>query len=883
MLAGNFVLGEVFRVDAPASRGNGPGHIVELSGGRFVIGYDSTWQSDLPVGTMALQIIGPTGQNIGPDYRITDFPYDQVSLASLRALPGGGFVAVWDGLYQNSWITSAQRFDDAGQKVGDVLFVNILPVGSPPPNTVDLVPLDDGNFLLVSNGSLDGAITVTGRIITAQGGLGVPFDLDGTASGTWQGHVEQASDGSFVASWLTIGANNDTDCMARVFNADGSARGAAFALHNPAPGDQRQSQVAFFADGSFVAVWTSSLNGRQDVFAQRFDAQGTRVGGQFMVNVTDNTYNDYPDVAVLADQSFVVTWQRPSYSYNAQGFLVNRGYGATAQTFASDGTPIASQVWIDDTNYNRYTGPSIEALDNGGYVVTWLDLSGEFSSLHTLDARIFGPNSAPVFTSPSAVSVAENTTFVLQLQASDPDVNARLSYTVSGGPDAQYFSVDPRGSGLSFRNPAPDYEDPVHGPIYTVQVAVWDGHTTAYQTLTVTVTDVREAVNLIGTPEADTLIGTEFADSLAGLGGADILIGGDQDDYLDGGAGADLLYGGAGSDTYAVDEGDLVFEAAGEGDLDRVFAGSSFYLFANLEVLYLDEGAGNAFGVGNDLNNILFGNSGDNLLIGNGGADSILGGDGNDALFGGDGDDTLIGEAGIDYLAGGDGADTLYGYGDADALHGEAGDDVLWAGEGFVTDILTGGDGNDELHADSGEGDYDLIAGGAGNDTYWVDTGDDKTFEALDGGVDTVIANVPGANNGVYLYPNVENLVLEGATAFGVGNELANRLTGSASANWLLGGAGDDTIEGGAGDDVLFGEAGADRFVFAPGSGADLLGDFQAGTDTIDLSAYNYDWAGIQAAMGQVGSDTFINLLNGDVLVFSGVSMSQLQENSFIL
>ncbi|MFC0588358.1 cadherin domain-containing protein [Novosphingobium aquiterrae] len=881
----DFVLGEKFVVDGPTSSARGPGRIVELSGGRFVIGYDTTWSAGGPIGTSAGQILSATGLDFGSDFRFSAFNFDQQSLAAMRALPGGGFIAVWDGITEGSQVTAAQRFDDNGAAVGEATVLRVLPPGSSWYQTADLVPLSNGNFLLVSNGGPTGA-SITGQICGPDGSFeGVPIDLDGGAAGASHAHIDQRANGGFVVSWVGAGASNDTDCSARLFGADGTPQGAAFTVNTATAGDQRAADVAFFADGSFVAVWTSSLGGRQDVYGQLFTASGAKVGAGFLVNVSDNTFNDYPAVAVLADQSFVVTWQRPSFFINAQGFVVDRGYGITAQAFAADGTKTGGQFWIDDSNGNRYSGPSIEALNNGGYAVTWYDQKFNVADPETsgLKARIFGPNSPPSLTSPDHAAIPENTVAVMSLLGTDLDVNARLTYAISGGFDASLFRVNAQTGALSFAY-APDFEATAFHPnTYTVQVSVSDGHATAYQTLTINVTDVREAVNLTGTPDADTLTGTEFSDSLAGLGGNDVLIGNEQDDYLDGGTGTDLLYGGAGSDTYVVDGGDLVFEGAGEGDLDRVFADSSFYLFANVEYLFLNEAAGDGFGVGNELDNTIFGNSGHNLLIGLGGGDFISGGDGNDALFGMDGADTLYGDGGIDYLAGGAGNDTIDGGSEADALYGEGGDDVIWAGAGFVTDILTGGAGNDELHADSGEADYDLIDGGSGNDTYWVDTGDDLTFEAVDGGIDTVIANVPGENNGVYLYANVENLILEGTTKFGVGNELTNHLTGSYAANWLLGGAGNDTIEGGAGDDVLFGEAGADRFVFAPGSGADLIGDFAPGVDTIDVAAYGYDWAGLQAAMGQVGGDTFINLLNGDLLVLSGVSMNQLQESSFIV
>jgi Ca2+-binding RTX toxin-like protein len=381
----------------------------------------------------------------------------------------------------------------------------------------------------------------------------------------------------------------------------------------------------------------------------------------------------------------------------------------------------------------------------------------------------------------------------------------------------------------------------------------------------------------------DTLSGGDGNDRLLGETGDDLIDGGGDNDMLDGGAGADQLYGGSGDDTFLVDQqADLVFENAGEGT-DSVLASSSYYLYAEIENLTL-AGAGDTFGVGNALANTITGNEGSNLLIAGLGNDTVHGGGGVDSLFGEDGADALYGDAGIDYLVGGVGNDTLDGGADADAVYGEAGDDTLTGGTGFVTDILVGGDGNDTLRADSGMNDYDLIDGGAGNDAYYVDTGDDLTFEGAGGGTDTVYADVAGANNGVYLYAEVENLVLLGTTAFGVGNELANTLTGSASGNWLLGGAGNDSLNGKAGGDVLFGEAGNDTFVFEHGTGGDVIGDFTHGADKMNLADFHFaSFAALQAGFHQSGSDGAIDLGGGDFVVLLGVTMATLDAGDFVL
>ena len=391
-----------------------------------------------------------------------------------------------------------------------------------------------------------------------------------------------------------------------------------------------------------------------------------------------------------------------------------------------------------------------------------------------------------------------------------------------------------------------------------------------------------EAFSNIGTRLGNVVIarGTVIENAIGGSGN-DFMIGNSVDNILNGGLGADGLHGGLGNDTYYVDRADdIVFEFAGEGT-DTVISTSNYYLWQQIENLTLAEGAGDLFGVGNAISNTLQGNSGSNLLIAGDGDDIVRGGGGVDSLFGEVGNDQLFGDAGIDYLVGGAGNDTLDGGADADALYGEDGDDTLIGGSGFATDILVGGAGNDILRGDSGLGDYDRMDGGAGDDSYYVDTPNDLTLEAVGGGTDTVYATINGA--GYTLNANVENLVLGGSTPFGVGNDLNNRITGSASANWLLGGAGNDTLNGGAGNDVLFGEAGADTFVFTQGTGGDVIGDFVAGTDRIDLSAYGLTWQTVINSMHENGGTTAIDLGNGDFIVLNGVARSALSQSDFIL
>lgn len=86
-------------------------------------------------------------------------------------------------------------------------------------------------------------------------------------------------------------------------------------------------------------------------------------------------------------------------------------------------------------------------------------------------------------------------------------------------------------------------------------------------------------------------------------------------------------------------------------------------------------------------------------------------------------------------------------------------------------------------------------------------------------------------------------IAAEGGSA--TGSALDDRLMGSADAETLAGGAGDDFLHDGGGNDLLLGGAGADVFVFGRDDSPDRLGDFQPGTDRLDVS----DWGRIYTAL----------------------------------
>ena len=229
------------------------------------------------------------------------------------------------------------------------------------------------------------------------------------------------------------------------------------------------------------------------------------------------------------------------------------------------------------------------------------------------------------------------------------------------------------------------------------------------------------------------MTGNEFANEIYGNDGINVLRGG---------GGLDRLVGLGGNDIYYVDNDDLVFEAAGGGARDLVYAPGSYTLFAGqeIEVLSPDWNGGTAplDMTGNEFANEIYGNNGVNTLRGGGGADQLIGLGGNDIYYV-DNDDVVFESVGAGAR------DLVYAPGSYTLQPGQE-IEVLspdWNGGTAALD-LTGNEfaneiyGNDGANVIDGRGGADKLIGLNGADSYAFTT-------ALGGGnIDTIFGFAAG-------------------------------------------------------------------------------------------------------------------------------------------
>lgn len=139
---------------------------------------------------------------------------------------------------------------------------------------------------------------------------------------------------------------------------------------------------------------------------------------------------------------------------------------------------------------------------------------------------------------------------------------------------------------------------------------------------------------------------------------------------------------------------------------------------------------------------------GDDVIYGKGGNDNspklfttgeiaggLIGGFGDDVIYGGTGNDDMVGyegfifgskDRGEDKIFGDEGKDRMDGGFGADVLSGGAGPDFILDGENRrgSTDIIYGGDGDDEIDAFNQPGGRDIVYCGDGKDVVFADRTD---------------------------------------------------------------------------------------------------------------------------------------------------------------
>jgi Ca2+-binding RTX toxin-like protein len=349
--------GAQFLVNTTTTTFQGRPTITGLADDRFVIAWTDYSQTggDLSTGAVRAQVFNADGSKTGVEFLVNTTTINEQVDPTITALADGRFVVAWSNESQTGgdtpeWGVRAQMFNADGSKAGAEFLVNTTTTESQQQPII--TALADGRFVVA-----------------------------------WSDDSQTGGDTSGFA------------VHAQMFNADGSKAGAQFLVNTTTNNFQTWPAITGLADDRFVIAWTDYSQTGGDlstgaVRAQVFNADGSKAGVEFLVNTTTTTFQGRPTITGLADGRFVVAWE----DYSQTGSDTS-GYAVRAQVFNADGSKIGAEFLVNTTTINEQVDPKIIALVDGRFVVSWADFisgTGGYNPVSVVRARIFDPRTSAV-------------------------------------------------------------------------------------------------------------------------------------------------------------------------------------------------------------------------------------------------------------------------------------------------------------------------------------------------------------------------------------------------------------------------------------------------------------------------------------------------------
>jgi hypothetical protein len=316
-------------------------------------------------------------------------------LPSLATLADGRFVATWNDTTRRGDdpgdAIRGQIFNADGSKSGSEFLVNTTTTTNQDNSKVTV--LTNGNFVVTweSSGGDGNGLGVVARVF---GPNGTPITGEIAVNTVTAGNqdnraITALAGGGFVVTWddpsLSVPGTSDVNVKGQRFNADGTKAGSEFLVNTATTGDQEFSSVTGLADGRFVVAWADFGVGGH-IKAQIFNADGSRSGSEFFVNTTPNTLQSSPSIKALANGGFAVSWTDTSGTGGDTSISAIK-----ARVFDASGAGQGNEVLVNTVTAGGQNQSSITVLGNGDFVVTWTDLSAQVGDIggEAIKAQVF--------------------------------------------------------------------------------------------------------------------------------------------------------------------------------------------------------------------------------------------------------------------------------------------------------------------------------------------------------------------------------------------------------------------------------------------------------------------------------------------------------------
>jgi hypothetical protein len=314
----------------------------------------------------------------GAEFQVNTYTPGDQEFQTIGVESNGDFVVVWSSKIQTGGgpypDIFGQRFASSGARIGAEFQVNTYTMESQ--GTPSIAADDDGDFVVAWSSLQDGngSGIFARRFASAGSPLAVEFQVNSYTPGNqYLPSAAIGPAGEFAIAWISDGQDgSDTGVFARRFSAAG-AGGGEFQVPTATAGIQRRPQAGIDADSGLTVIWQSSDTGGSGVFGRRFSIIGFPLGDEFLANSYTPNEQVRGDLAMGVSGSFVVTWESE--------FQDGDGSGVFAQRFESNGARAGGEIHVNVQTAGAQGLPSVSMADDGGFAVAWQGEQGGSGAL----------------------------------------------------------------------------------------------------------------------------------------------------------------------------------------------------------------------------------------------------------------------------------------------------------------------------------------------------------------------------------------------------------------------------------------------------------------------------------------------------------------------
>ncbi len=349
--------------------------VTGLSNGNYVVTWASVADADGSYGIYQ-RVFDDLGVAIGLDIQVSTTIAGDQEKPAVAAFNGGGWVVVWQSWDQDGeeYGVYFQRFDGNGTPLDGETQVNTNTAFGQYDAAVTVLA-DDSFVISFSSDTVDpnnGSDIYSRRFASD----GTPVDaaevLVNLATDLWQYEsvITHLPDGGYLVTWTTDSVMTISDIVQRRHDAAGVAVTGDMVVSSYGAGENYTPNVTLLSDGGWVTTWYA--NGADGdswaILQQAFHADGSKKGGETLVNTSTTGEQTVPVVAALDNGGWVVVWQ--SDALGADGVNIHQ------QAYFADGSPNGGEILVNDATGGNNAAPSVAALPGGRWVVTWESLDG---------------------------------------------------------------------------------------------------------------------------------------------------------------------------------------------------------------------------------------------------------------------------------------------------------------------------------------------------------------------------------------------------------------------------------------------------------------------------------------------------------------------------